>query len=377
MELFIMVIKYSDFEIIVSKSTHQEFDMMQDFARNEGWVKAIADDKDTYYCVIMKDSIPCFSFTAIEMSPTVVRGPTKLYGNPEIKHKLSNRMIYNMFKESVLIFSRPEHSQYKLQFISRHPSMTSWKKIHESVGCTVDDDNMYLVGNRPDKQSAWKQIYYKGDIAELNTQCMSVKKYESMFGPYFFNYDWSQPAIDNAKSILDNPKSCLELGTFEGRFSIWLAETYKCKVTTVDPFDGSVYGIADEVFKEAYRNCTTNFSKCKQEIELIHKPSYDALIELNHKKQRFDFIYIDGSHRSAEVLEDLVLAYRLLEKNGVLLLDDSVYWKARDHITNELNLDVTESPRLAVDSFIHIHWKDIEVLKLANNYQTAFRKLKH
>lgn len=371
-----MLIRYPEFEIIVDTKTYPEFDMLQDFARKEGWVKALIDDKDTYFLTIIKDGIPHFTFTAIEISSNVLRVVTKLYSNPEVRHKLPNRLIYEMAKQGILVFDRPEYNHYQFQFISRHPSMTSWKKIHKSIGWTVDDDSMYLIGNRADKQSAWKQIYYRGNIDLLDTQSMSIKKYESFFGPYFFNYDWSQPAIDNAKAILENPKSCLEIGTFEGRFAIWLAETYKCKVTTIDPFDGGVYGIAPEVFKEAYRNCTTNFSKCKQPIELIHKTSFEALIELYSANQKFDFIYIDGSHRSAEVLEDLVLAYRLLENNGVILLDDSVYWKARNHITNELNLDVTESPRLAVDSFIHIHWKDIEVLKLPNNYQTAIRKLK-
>lgn len=370
-----MLLEYPDFQIMVSSEPYEEFNILQEMALKEGWVKALIDEKDTYFLTILKDGIPCFSFTAIEISKNILRVVTKLYSNPEVRHKLQNRIIYEMSKQGILVFERPEYSQYKLQFISRHPSMTSWKKIHKSIGWNVDDDTMYLVGNKQDKQTAWKQLYYKGDISILNTQKMSLQKYESIFGPYTFNYNWSQPAMENTKFILDDPKHCLEIGTFEGRFAIWLAETYKCAVTTIDPFNGEIYGIAQEVFKEAYRNCINNFSKCKQPIELIHKNSFDALAELNQKGMSYDFIYIDGSHRSAEVLEDLVLSYRLLKKGGLLLLDDSVYWKARNHITNELVQDVTESPRMAVDSFIHIHWKDIEVLKLPNNYQTAFKKL--
>jgi predicted O-methyltransferase YrrM len=152
-----------------------------------------------------------------------------------------------------------------------------------------------------------------------------------------------------------------------------LAETYKCNVTTIDPFDGAVYGVSQTLFDEAYKNCINNLKKCKEEIKFIHKKSYEALHDL--KDERFDFIYIDGSHKSQEVLEDLVMSYRLLNKDGIIMLDDSVYWKARKHITNELIHDVTESPRMAIDNFIHIHWKNIQVLKLANNYQTAFKKL--
>ena len=43
-----------------------------------------------------------------------------------------------------------------------------------------------------------------------------------------------------------------------------------------------------------------------------------------HSGGYFDQIYIDGSHHSPDVILDLCLAYRLLKKGGVLILDDYI-----------------------------------------------------
>ena len=41
--------------------------------------------------------------------------------------------------------------------------------------------------------------------------------------------------------------------------------------------------------------------------------------------QKYDIIYIDGSHEARDVLEDAVLAYRLLKIGGLLIFDDCVH----------------------------------------------------
>ena len=368
-----MIISHKEFDIICKDEPYPEFDYLQKQAINEGWNRAIIDDKDTYFLTVMIGNIPAFSFTSVQIGDDVLRIVTKLYSNPEIRKNITHKLWKNIVHSCIAIFDTEHFNHIKLKLITRHPSLSNWKTIYRKLNWVIEEDNLYLIGRDKKKQTSWKQIYYKGDIDCLQTENISYDKYVSLFGPYTFTYDWSNPAIENAKMILKEPKNVLEIGTFEGRFAIWLAETYKCNVTTIDPFDGDVYGVSQTLFDEAYKNCINNLKKCKEEIKFIHKKSYEALHDL--KDERFDFIYIDGSHKSQEVLEDLVMSYRLLNKDGIIMLDDSVYWKARKHITNELIHDVTESPRMAVDNFIHIHWKNIQVLKLANNYQTAFKKL--
>ena len=192
---------------------------------------------------------------------------------------------------------------------------------------------------------------------------------------YSFNYDWTKSAIKNAEYLLKDPKNFLEIGTFEAKFAIWFAEKYRCNVTTIDPFDGTPYGVNQDLYDQVKRNCKSNISNCASSINLIEGYSFDVLCDLYKESCSYDFIYIDGSHQSDNVIEDLVLSYRLLQKDGIILLDDASSWKQKDKSTGEFNQDIVMSPRLAVDYFIHIHWKDIKILNLPDSKQVAFKKL--
>ena len=88
----------------------------------------------------------------------------------------------------------------------------------------------------------------------------------------------------------------------------------------------------------------------------------------------FDFIYIDGDHTAASVLEDLTLSFTVLNPGGVILCDDAVSWKYTHHSTNTKSSDLSLSPRIAVDSFIHCNWSRIDIIDLPNANQVAFQK---
>ena len=56
----------------------------------------------------------------------------------------------------------------------------------------------------------------------------------------------------------------------------------------------------------------------------------DQYFEQNPDK-KYDFIYIDGSHKAEEVLDDCVSSWKILNKGGLLILDD-FFWKGYDNI---------------------------------------------
>jgi hypothetical protein len=58
----------------------------------------------------------------------------------------------------------------------------------------------------------------------------------------------------------------------------------------------------------------------------------------------FDAIYIDGAHDAASVLEDSVLAWRLLKRGGLMIWDDYGDWRPADGSDN--------CPKTAVDAFL-------------------------
>jgi len=53
--------------------------------------------------------------------------------------------------------------------------------------------------------------------------------------------------------------------------------------------------------------------------------SVDRLLELVEQKERFDFIYVDGSHKCIDCYTDMALSWRLLKVGGTMMIDDYLY----------------------------------------------------
>ena len=67
----------------------------------------------------------------------------------------------------------------------------------------------------------------------------------------------------------------------------------------------------------------------------------------------YDIIYIDGAHNAPAVLEDAVLAFRLLKAGGVLIFDDYRFWATSPKM---------KSPRYAIDTFLKFFGDQVDVL---------------
>ena len=81
----------------------------------------------------------------------------------------------------------------------------------------------------------------------------------------------------------------------------------------------------------------------KNRIKAIKGDSFEVLLQLSKNKEKFDFIYVDGSHLCLDCFSDLILALDLLYENGILAIDDYI-----------LNKDDTlNSPYEAVNHFLN------------------------
>lgn len=170
----------------------------------------------------------------------------------------------------------------------------------------------------------------------------------------------------------------LEIGTFEGRSAIWLLENIltgrDSKLTIIDPFiitwenkfkdknplwDNQ--NIINETKERFYKNINPYFTK----VDVIELTSFCALTGMmSFKQDYFDFIYIDGSHKASDCLEDMVLSLKLLKKNGILLMDDYKWGK---------KLPAHFTPGPAIDAFMSIYKEEIKILYINN--QVAVQKL--
>lgn len=61
------------------------------------------------------------------------------------------------------------------------------------------------------------------------------------------------------------------------------------------------------------------------DVRLIEKPSAEGLCELVRAEEKFDLVYIDGNHERLNPAVDFGLSCTLLNKGGVLMLDDYLW----------------------------------------------------
>jgi predicted O-methyltransferase YrrM len=78
----------------------------------------------------------------------------------------------------------------------------------------------------------------------------------------------------------------------------------------------------------------------------------------------YDFIYIDGSHKAADVLEDAVLSFRLLKVGGLLIFDDYAW--------NGGGPTEFDNPRRGIDAFYHAYGNQLKQAHVS--YQAIFER---
>lgn len=191
---------------------------------------------------------------------------------------------------------------------------------------------------------------------------------------YLFTNSWF---LQTAKSSWDilipsiKPKKILEVGSYEGASTCYLidllaSESEDLEIHAIDTWEGGHdhNGIDMTSVKDKFDN-NTKLAIGSKKVDLkIHKGTSD--IELSRLlstgfKNYFDFIYIDGSHQTEDVLTDAVLGFKLLKPQGVMAFDDYLWREISDRGF------VENAPKLAIDAFININFSKLEIICALNS----------
>lgn len=173
-------------------------------------------------------------------------------------------------------------------------------------------------------------IIYKSQKLKkkLTKKIYNFKEYKKKF--YFSEEDWfcHHAPIWNfffkINKIINKKINYLEIGSFEGRSATFVGTILKkSNLTLVDPFINTGDKLDKINFKIIYNNFKNNISKLKNIIS-FKKTTSNKFFKNNKKK--FDIIYIDGSHYAKDVLNDANNAFKILNKNGLIIFDDFL-WK--------------------------------------------------
>lgn len=147
----------------------------------------------------------------------------------------------------------------------------------------------------------------------------------------------------------------LEIGSFEGRSAVWLLDSIltheSSHLTCIDTFERGVETPTAER-SPALENFKHNIRGFGRRVDYFVGESRDVLRDLPFKDY-FDFIYLNGDHKASSVLEDAILAFRMLKPRGVLVFDDYC-WRL-------MHRDI-DRPKLAIDVFTRIFSDDLDVV---------------
>jgi len=157
----------------------------------------------------------------------------------------------------------------------------------------------------------------------------------------------------------------LQIGAFTGNASVWLVDNVLTQKNSVLEDVDTWSGSDEQEHKEmdwldvertydsriAFRPNVIKYKMDSKEfLRSVEEPTYD-------------FIYIDGDHTAEGVLQDAVLAWRLLKAGGIMAFDDYLWEDPRG---------IEFQPGWAIDTFVGAVKDESEVL--LSNSQVWLRK---
>jgi predicted O-methyltransferase YrrM len=177
---------------------------------------------------------------------------------------------------------------------------------------------------------------------------------------YVFSKDWFSNNIPRWEKHLkkliktgkNNPLKALEIGSFEGRSAIWTLENIlvhpDSKITCIDNYNSITSSRKRNISKQRFLQNTKKFGN---KVSLVEEDSRDALKTPELLNKQFDFIYIDASRHSKNVLEDAILSLPLLKVGGYIVFDDYTSSKEHDY----------SCPKKGIDTFLDIFHDEMKV----------------
>jgi predicted O-methyltransferase YrrM len=185
-------------------------------------------------------------------------------------------------------------------------------------------------------------------------------------------FGWAPPVWEQLIPMLPGEagkRNFLEIGSFEGRSTVWTMENMMQKgdyIYCIDTWEGGEEHGAEDM-QAVFERFKANTAIAKDKTKVVRGYAMDtSTTELASKIQdgiQYDFIYIDGSHIAKDVLTDACMAWQVLKPKGIIVFDDYVWGDPRD---------ILHRPKAAIDAFTNIFAEEAEIIHVG--YQLVVRK---
>lgn len=162
----------------------------------------------------------------------------------------------------------------------------------------------------------------------------------------------------------------LEIGSFEGRSTVWIAENMARKgdrILCIDTWKGGEEH-GEEDMDAVWQRFKANTDIAKEKTGVFIGTARGTSIvgladELPEWAGTYDFIYIDGSHIAKDVLTDACMAWPLLKQGGLMVFDDYMWGEPRD---------ILHRPKPAIDAFTNLFAEELNIVHVG--YQLVVQK---
>jgi predicted O-methyltransferase YrrM len=186
---------------------------------------------------------------------------------------------------------------------------------------------------------------------------------------YEFTADWfvRHEPVWRAMIEQHKPARIVEIGSYEGRSAAFLVEACAAhgplELHCIDTWQGGVDNDASgmaAVEARFDRNLAHALRQVPPGRVSFHKHkglSRDALARLlTEAPERFDLVYVDGSHQAPDVLTDAILAFQLLKVGGLLVFDDYLWTYGGKGTEDFYNM-----PKPAIDAFVNVFRRKLTI----------------
>ena len=152
--------------------------------------------------------------------------------------------------------------------------------------------------------------------------------------------------------------NCLEIGSWQGQSAVFLLSYFdNANLTCVDTWEGSdehkaFDAINHEVLSKVEKTFDANLAEYEHRLTKYKGTSYSYFNDC-FEIDKFDLIYIDGSHHSDDVAVDAVKSFEMLKVGGLMIFDD-YFWKYYDR--------TIDNPSGAINSFLRLKRNQLEVI---------------
>ena len=215
-------------------------------------------------------------------------------------------------------------------------------------------------------------------LYRFSSDRQSFKEEQDSFCKYCENlqldYDWFTSNIPTwlmaFKKQSYNKKTelnCLEIGSWQGQSAVFLLSYFeKANLTCVDTWEGGAEHKSEPKLAHAVLSAEKKYDANLSGYEdrlIKYKGSSFQYFNDCFERDKFDLIYIDGSHHADDLMIDAIKSFEMLKMGGVIIFDD-YFWK---HYTRTI-----DNPSGAINAFVRLKSDQLKVICF--NYQLVVRK---